>query len=88
MNGLMEYAGKRWGTVRDIVAILPRQAKISARLIREWVRLGLLVAGEMAGRGRAAFVVAYEDVLRVDRARRLLAKQHGGQPRKACSMAA
>lgn len=83
MGGLVEKAGKRWGLIAAVLAALPQAAKVSARLVGEWVRAGKLTAQRIAGRGKGLLVVALEDVLAIERETRQTRAKRGGRPRKA-----
>jgi hypothetical protein len=83
VGGLIEAAGKRWGVIAAVLAALPTKARVTARLIQDWVRQGKLTAERIAGRGRGLLVVALEDVLAIERETRQTRAKRGGRPRKA-----
>lgn len=77
MGGLIETAGKRWGVIAAVLAALPRQAKVTAQRIRDWIRRGKLTATHIGNR----IFVALEDVLAVERATRQTTAARGGTKR-------
>jgi hypothetical protein len=77
VNGITKAAGKLWGTIKAILALLPKAARADAATIRGWIRTGKLTAAKVRG----AWVVALEDVLMVERETRKTAQRRGGRPR-------
>jgi hypothetical protein len=83
VNGIMKAAGKLWGTIKTILALLPKASGVDAGTIRGWIRAGKLAAVKIGG----AWVVDLEAALMVERETRKAAKLRGGRPRGKATLA-